>query len=177
VVVIYWNSVYDKADWNRGHALDLISEGARFESFPIHWLHYPKLLRYSLVITDKRRDITYVRPRPFPSKFFPIHKFPFIVSSAVCVRTLYHKIFFKGKAVPVHSVKENGGRRGITPLILSLGTVWRSVVNFTPRPLYVWEWPRYPLNKRLSGAQNWSRSFGVGKYFYNLRNIWNKSVT
>ena len=142
MVVIYWNSVYDKADWHRGHALDLRSEGARFESFPIHWLHYPKRLWFSLVTTGKRRDIKYVRPRPFPPKFFPIHNFPFNVTSALCVRTLYHKIFFKGKAVPFHSVKDNEGRRGISPLIPSLGTVWRSVVNFTPRPLYLWEWPR-----------------------------------
>lgn len=94
VVVIHWKSVYDKTDWQRSHALDLSSEGARFKSFPIHWLHDPKFLWFSLVTTGKRRDFTYVRPRLFPSKFFPIHNFPFIVSSALCVRTLYHKIFF-----------------------------------------------------------------------------------
>jgi len=154
VVVIYWNSVYDKADWYRDHALDLSSEGARFESFPIHWLHYPKLLCFSLVATGKSGDITYVRPRPFPSKFFPTHNFPLIVSWVLCVRTLYHKIFLKAKVVRVHSVKENGGggRGGITPLALSLSTVWRSVTDFTSRPFYLWEWQRYTLNRKLSGV-------------------------
>jgi hypothetical protein len=42
----------------------------------------------------------------------------------------------KGKAVPVHAVKAYRGTRGIAPLILNLGTRWRWVVNFTPRPLY-----------------------------------------
>jgi hypothetical protein len=37
----------------------------------------------------------------------------------------------------------------IGPNFLDLGTSWRWVVHFTPRPLY----PRYPLDRRLGGPQ------------------------
>jgi hypothetical protein len=44
---------------------------------------------------------------------------------------------------------------GIDPRNLDLGTSWRWVVSFTPRSLYPREKsPRYPLERRLSGAQN-----------------------
>jgi hypothetical protein len=40
----------------------------------------------------------------------------------------------------------------IDPGFLDLGTSWRWVVSFTPRPLYPrGKSPRYPLNTRLSG--------------------------
>jgi hypothetical protein len=42
----------------------------------------------------------------------------------------------KGKFVAVHAMKACRGSRGIAPLILSLGTRYRWVVNFTPRPLF-----------------------------------------
>jgi hypothetical protein len=44
---------------------------------------------------------------------------------------------------------------GIAPYILDLGTRWRLVVSFTPRPLYPQEknaW--YPLYRRLGGPQS-----------------------
>jgi hypothetical protein len=38
---------------------------------------------------------------------------------------------------------------------LDLGTRWRLVVSFTPRPLYPrGKIPRYPLDRRLGGPQN-----------------------
>jgi hypothetical protein len=37
-----------------------------------------------------------------------------------------------GKAVRLHAVKECVGSRGFIPPILSLGSTWRSVTNFTP---------------------------------------------
>ena len=40
-----------------------------------------------------------------------------------------------GKAILNYAVTAHW-KRGITPLILKLGTRWRRVVNFTPRPLY-----------------------------------------
>jgi hypothetical protein len=44
------------------------------------------------------------------------------------------------------------GSGGIAPRILDLGTRWRWVVSFTPRPLYHQGKSRwYPLNKRLGG--------------------------
>jgi hypothetical protein len=51
-------------------------------------------------------------------------------------------------------VLESGG---ITPHILALGTRWKLVVSFTPRPLYPQgKSPWYPLDRRLGGPQNWS---------------------
>jgi hypothetical protein len=44
----------------------------------------------------------------------------------------------------------------INPHFLDLGTNWRRVVSFTPRPLY----PRYPLHRRLGGPQSQSGPFG-----------------
>jgi hypothetical protein len=47
------------------------------------------------------------------------------------------------------------GIGGIVPRILDLGTRWRWVVSFTPRPLYPHgKSPWYPLDRRLGGAQN-----------------------
>jgi hypothetical protein len=44
---------------------------------------------------------------------------------------------------------------------LDLGTTWRWVVNFTPRPLYPrGKSPRYPLDRRLGGTQSRSGRFG-----------------
>jgi hypothetical protein len=47
---------------------------------------------------------------------------------------------------------------------LDLGTSWRWVVNFTPRPLYPQgKSPQYPLDRRLGGPQNRSGRFGEVK--------------
>jgi hypothetical protein len=52
----------------------------------------------------------------------------------------------------------------IDPHFLDLGTSWRWVVNFTPRPLYPQgKSPRYPLDKRLGGPQSRSGRLGGGK--------------
>ena len=40
------------------------------------------------------------------------------------------------KFIPVHTMNVYGGNRCIDPLILNHDTLWRYVVNFTPRPLY-----------------------------------------
>jgi hypothetical protein len=48
--------------------------------------------------------------------------------------------------------------------ILDLGTKWRWVVSFTPRPLYsLGKSPRYPLDKRLGGPQNLCECCGEEK--------------
>jgi hypothetical protein len=52
-------------------------------------------------------------------------------------------------AVQRLTMKEYRGSRCIAPLILNFGIEWKWAVNCTPRPLY----PRYPLNRRLGGAQ------------------------
>jgi hypothetical protein len=49
---------------------------------------------------------------------------------------------------------EAGGGRGVAPLILNFGTVWRRVVNLTPRSLYTREKHRYQLNRRLGLTQS-----------------------
>jgi hypothetical protein len=54
------------------------------------------------------------------------------------------------------------GSGGITPRILDLGTRWRWLVSFRPRPPYPQrKSPYYPLNRRLGGPQ--SRSGHSGK--------------
>jgi len=37
-----------------------------------------------------------------------------------------------GKDAPVHAMQVYRGIRGTAPLVLNLGTKWRSVVDFTP---------------------------------------------
>jgi hypothetical protein len=52
----------------------------------------------------------------------------------------------------------------IDPHFLDLGTTWRRVVNFGPRPLYPrGKSPRYPLDRRLGGPQSRSGRFGEEK--------------
>jgi hypothetical protein len=55
----------------------------------------------------------------------------------------------------------------IDPHFLELGTSWRWVVSFTPRPLYLlWESLRYPLDRRLGWPQSWSGRRGEEKIIY-----------
>lgn len=42
----------------------------------------------------------------------------------------------KGKFLPAHTMKAYSRSRGTDPLILNIGTGWRSVVNITPGPIY-----------------------------------------
>jgi hypothetical protein len=47
-----------------------------------------------------------------------------------------------------HAMNTYWGSGGIAPHILNLGTRWRWVVSFTPRPLYpLGRAPRYPLDR------------------------------
>jgi hypothetical protein len=56
------------------------------------------------------------------------------------------------------------GNECIYPPILDIGTSWRSVVSFTPRPLYTWgNSPQYQLDRRLGGSQNRSGQHGEEK--------------
>jgi hypothetical protein len=57
-----------------------------------------------------------------------------------------HIINKKGKVVLLHSMKAYRRSRGIAPLILNLGAIWRRVVNFTPRP--------HSRTGRFSGTEN-----------------------
>jgi hypothetical protein len=52
----------------------------------------------------------------------------------------------KGKAVPVHTMKAYRGSRCIAPLILTLSTGWKSVVNFILWLLYA---QKMLLNRRM----------------------------
>jgi hypothetical protein len=65
----------------------------------------------------------------------------------------------KGKFVPVLNEAPRHedvlGSGGIAPHIFDLGTTWRWVVSFTPRPLYLQgKIPWYPLDRRLGGTQS-----------------------
>jgi hypothetical protein len=56
--------------------------------------------------------------------------------------------------------------------ILNLGTRWRWVLSFTPRPLYPWvKSPRYPFNMRLGEPQSQSGCSGVEKNLLPLPGI------
>jgi hypothetical protein len=53
-----------------------------------------------------------------------------------------------------HAMKTYWGNGGMAPLILDLGTRWRWVVSFTPRPLYPQgKSPLYPLDRMLGGPR------------------------
>jgi hypothetical protein len=56
------------------NALDLYSGGARFESRPSYQLSSLMSSWFSSVHPCKYRDSTSIRPRPLPSKLFPIHQ-------------------------------------------------------------------------------------------------------
>jgi hypothetical protein len=52
-------------------------------------------------------------------------------------------------------MKAYWGSGGVAPRILNLGTRWRWVVSFTPRPLYTQgKSPWYLLDRRLGGPQS-----------------------
>jgi hypothetical protein len=51
-----------------------------------------------------------------------------------------------------HATKTNWGSGDIVPCILDLGTRWRWVVSFTPRPLY--PEGKSPLDRRVGGPQS-----------------------
>jgi hypothetical protein len=56
---------------------------------------------------------------------------------------------------PVHAKKTR--RRGIAPIILNVGTRWRSLVGFKRRQLKsLWQNPQNPLHRTLGGPQSWS---------------------
>jgi hypothetical protein len=64
------------------------------------------------------------------------------------------------------------GTGGIAPCILDLGTSWRTVVSFTPLPLYPQgKNPKYPLHRRLGGPQNRSGLGGEEKNSWLLRGL------
>jgi hypothetical protein len=82
-----------------------------------------------------------------------------------------HRCKSKGKKVKLslcltkhHAMKTYWGSGGLTSHILDLGTRWRWVVSFTPRPLYPQgKSPWYPLDRRLGGPQSRSGHGGEEK--------------
>ena len=64
-----------------------------------------------------------------------------------------------------------GGGLGVGPVSLGLGTRWRCVVTFTPRPLYLREEFRYPLNSSVGGLQSRSVHLGQERNFLILPEI------
>jgi hypothetical protein len=68
-----------------------------------------------------------------------------------------------------HAMKAYWDSGGIAPRILNLGTRWRWVVRFTPRPLYPQgKSPWYPLHRRLGGKQSRSGRGGEEKNSHPL---------
>jgi hypothetical protein len=65
------------------------------------------------------------------------------------------KVKVKSLCFKHNAMKTNWGSGDLAPRILDLGTRWRWVVSFTPRPLYPQgNSPCYLLDRRLSGPQN-----------------------
>jgi hypothetical protein len=65
-------------------------------------------------------------------------------------------------------MKTYWGSGGIAPRSLDLGSRWRWVVSFKPRPLYPQgKKPRYPLGGRLGGPQSRSGRSGEEKKSHN----------
>jgi hypothetical protein len=64
-----------------------------------------------------------------------------------------------------YAMKTFGGSWCIEPRFLDLGTRWRWVVSFTPRPLYLWgKSHQYPSVRRLGGPQSWSGNMETWKF-------------
>jgi hypothetical protein len=83
------------------------------------------------------------------------------------------KIQVKTKAVPVLARVGVLGSGGIAQCILDLGTRWRWVVSFTPRPLYPQgKSPWYPLDRRVGGVpQNRSGRSGEEKHSQTMSGL------
>jgi hypothetical protein len=63
-----------------------------------------------------------------------------------------------------HVIKMHWVNGDVASCIINLGTGWRLVVSFTPRPFYPrGKSPRYPLDRRLGGPQNRSGRGGEKK--------------
>jgi hypothetical protein len=73
--------------------------------------------------------------------------------------------------IPVHTMKLCKGSRGITPLILNLGTRSTWVVNFTLRPFTPVKEPQYTLKRRRDRPQNRSGRFNEEKNTRPLRKV------
>lgn len=67
--------------------------------------------------------------------------------SGIFSRGLSTKILCKDILVLVHAMKVYRGSKGVSPLIVNVGTSWRWVISFTPLPPYPREKsPRYPFS-------------------------------
>jgi len=65
-----------------------------------------------------------------------------------------------------HAMKTYLGSGGTAPRIINLGTRWRCVVSFTPRPLYPRRKnPRYTLYGKLGRPQRQSGNTGISKLY------------
>jgi hypothetical protein len=82
-------------------------------------------------------------------------------------KTCFCCVLVEDKCVPVlfliehHAMEAYWGSESIAPRIIDLGTRWRWVVSFTPRPFYPQgKSPFYPLDRRLGGPQTRPRCGG-----------------
>ena len=71
------------------------------------------------------------------------------------------------------------------PLLFDVGTRWKWIVSFTPRPLYPrWKSPRHRLSRRLGGPQSRCERFGeeknvlplLGIELIDRTSIWSSSI-
>jgi hypothetical protein len=87
-----------------------------------------------------------------------------VVNVGVIVNNKRQKVKLSLCLTKHHAMKAYWGRGGIASRIIDLGTRWRWVVSFTPRPLYPQgKLPWYPLDRRLDEPQNRSGHGGEEK--------------
>jgi hypothetical protein len=73
-----------------------------------------------------------------------------------CIRKK-EEVKFSLCLIKQYAMKASGGMAVQIPPFPGLCTGWRSIVSFTPRPLYLPEKsPRYPSDRRLGGLHNLS---------------------
>jgi hypothetical protein len=88
---------------------------------------------------------------PPPCIKYKYYQHPFLKTVNCVSSRVTHEI-----SHPVHAITAHRRRRGITPLILNLGTGRMWVISFTLRPLH----PQYLLYKRLGGRKTRSGCYG-----------------
>jgi len=105
---------------------------------------------------------------PLIGSFFHIFRNTYLFVFFLSVVAVAFEELKNDKVFPIPSMKAYRESRGITPLILNLGSRWRGILNFIPRPLCSRERTPVPLELWLAGPQSQSGLFGEDRYILPL---------
>ena len=76
--------------------------------------------------------------------------------------------WYKDEVSLVHTMTAQEASRGTVLIILNLGTRWKCVVNFMPRPSYhIKTSTLYPNNRSLCGPHSWSGRFEEKNFLHS----------